>query len=192
MPRQQRSLSPNHVDKRKQIVEAAQTILLRAGPAACTTREVARETGMNQGLIHYYFASIEEIVETAMDDLLAALMRRLRAVGEHHVDPTERFWAVVEEYLAAFQEEPGLTLLWFDWWVGATRAGHAARVELIQDGLIDLLGELLAEVGVPDAPTRARALFSYVVGTLVRQSIHPQSLERFRPEVANLCGVPPG
>jgi AcrR family transcriptional regulator len=184
-----RQLSPNHLDKRRQIVDAAKAVMLRSGVDACSSREVARETGLTPGLIHYYFASFEEITAAAMSDLLEQIMSRLRAAGERRDDPTERFWAVVEEYVAIFAEQPGLTLLWFEWWVREARGGHISEVKRVQDGLIDLLSELLAEVGVPDAQTRARALLSYVIGVLVRHEGHPQTFEELRPEVARLSQI---
>jgi AcrR family transcriptional regulator len=184
-----RPLSPNHLDKRGQIVDAAKTILLRSGPAGCSSREIARETGLTKGLIHYYFGTVEEIVDAAMEDLLSGIMQRLRAAGERHADPTARFWDVVEEYLSVFEEQQGLTVLWFEWWVKETREGHLGAIRQVQDGLIELLAQLLGEAGVPEADTRARALLSYVIGVLVRRAVHPQSFDELRPEVADLCGV---
>lgn len=184
-----RAHSPNHLDKRRQIVEAAKAILLGSGPGACSSREIAKSTGLNKGLIHYYFNSVDEIVDAAMADLLEGLTARLRAVGDAHADPSERFWAVVEEYLAAFGDESELTLLWFEWWTRKAREGNIGEVQAVQDGLIELLAELLVDVGGSTAATRARALFSYVIGALVRQSIHRRSFDELRPEVADLCGV---
>lgn len=181
--------SPNHLDKRRQIVEAAKAILLSSGWGACSSREIAKATGLNKGLIHYYFNSVDEIADAAMADLLDELMARIRAAADAHTDPNERFWAVVEEYLAAFGDESQLTLLWFEWWTRETREGRLSRVEAVQDGLIDLLAELLGDVGGSPAATRARALFSYVIGALVRQTIHRRSFDELRPEVADLCGV---
>jgi AcrR family transcriptional regulator len=189
VPLPDRPLSPNQLDKRRQIIEAAKQILLSAGPAACTSRELAKQMGITKGLLHYYFANVEEIVELALADLLSTQLDRLRRAGEVHADPRERFWAVVEEYLDAYEEEPGLTLLWFEWWVKETRAGHVEAVRQVQYSLIDLLSELLGDVGVPDAETRARALLSYVIGVLVRRAVHPQSFEELKPEVAALCRI---
>jgi AcrR family transcriptional regulator len=186
MAAKRRKLSPNQLEKRQQIVDAAKRVLLRDGLSGFTSREVARESGMTKGLIHYYFETVDEIVEATMGDLLERLMARLRATGEAHADPTERFWAVIEDYVAAFAEEPGLTLLWFDYSIQEIRGGQVAKVKRIQDGLIDLLSELIGEAGVPEADARARTLFSYVVGTLVRQEVDAQTFEKLRPEIAML------
>lgn len=184
--------SPNQLEKRQQIVDAAKVVLLRDGLSACTSRAVAREGGLTKGLIHYYFDTVEEIVDTTMDDLLAGQMERLRAAGDPEMDPAERFWAVVSEYVKTFAEEPGLTLLWFDYTIQEMRAGHQARVRRVQDDLIALLSEVLSEAGAPEPEARARTLFSYVVGVLVRQEVDPgTSFEMLRPEIATMARMEP-
>jgi AcrR family transcriptional regulator len=183
------TLPPNHLDKREQILEAATRVLLAEGPAGCTSRALAQETGMTKGLIHYYFGTMEEIVDTAMARLLDDLTAHIRAAGTGHDDPSERFWAVVEGYLNAFADEPGRTLLWFDYWLQMTRAGRSGIFESVQDRLIALLFELLDDAGVPEADVRARALFSYVIGTLVRREVRDVTFEELRPELASLSRI---
>lgn len=186
--------TPNHRDKREQIISAAKVVLLRDGPAACTSRAVAQETGLNKGLIHYYFATMEEIVDTAMASLLGHIVERLRGTAETFAElpPDQRFAAMVEEYLSVFSETEGLSLLWFDYWIQMTRAGRRASVEHIQDDLIALLEQLLVEAGLPDPPARARVLFSYVVGTLVRAEVHEGTFDELRPEIAALSRLGEG
>jgi AcrR family transcriptional regulator len=56
--------SANH----KTLLNAAQQLMIEEGYAAVTTRRVAARAGLKPQLVHYYFAS--------MDDLLLALVRR--------------------------------------------------------------------------------------------------------------------
>lgn len=180
-------LSPKQQLKRQQIVDAATEVLLDGGLAACSTREIARVGGMNQGLIYYYFSTIEEIIDAAMDDLFTSLTAGISHASQGQHDPAERFWNVLEDYLGVFDQHPGLSLLWFEYWLSVTRAGHAGKVERLQDGLIELLTELLADAGVTDAPARAKVILAYVLGVLVRRSIHPESFDDLRPEIASLA-----
>jgi AcrR family transcriptional regulator len=186
--------TPNHRDKREQIVRAAKVVLLRDGPAACTSRVIARETGLNKGLIHYYFSTMEEIVDTAMSSLLGDIVGRVRGTAESFAElaPDERVSATVEEYLSVFAGTEGLALLWFDYWIQMTRAGRRADIEHIHDDLITLLEQLLADAGVPDPHPRARVLFSYVTGTLVRSEIHDGTFDELRPEIAVLSHMGQG
>jgi AcrR family transcriptional regulator len=184
------TLSPNQLGKRELILDAARNVLLEGGPAACTSRVLAQESGLTKGLIHYYFDTIEEIVDEAMRGMLAELFDRLRATAERYDDPAERFWAVVEEYVRAYVETPGLTLLWFDYWIRTTRAGRREEGEAVNDGLVALLTELLSDASVADPDARARAVLAYVIGVLVRAEVHPIEFSELRAEIASLNGVP--
>jgi len=178
-------LPPNHRDKRERIVAAARSVLLRDGPAACTSRTVARESGLNKGLIHYYFSTMEEIVDSAMASLLDDLVARLRetAPAYAHLPAEQRFAKTIEEYLAANAEQEGLSLLWFDYWSMCLRAGRREIVEAIYTEMAELIESLLTDAGVPDPSTRARVLMSYVIGTLVRAEVREGTLAELGPEL---------
>ena len=190
MPVRKETLSPNQLGKREVIVAAARRILLERGPAACSSRAVADESGLTKGLIHYYFATVDEIVDEAMRGLLADLFDRLRATAARHADPTDRFWAVIEDYVSFYLEQPGLALLWFEDWVRTTRAGRREEGEWVNDGLVALLTDLLSDASVQEPEVRARAVLAYVIGVLVRTEVHPIDLSELRREIVSLNGVP--
>lgn len=64
-------------DRRKQLIDAAHQILVCEGYSAVTTRKVAAVAGLNQALVHYYFAS--------MSDLVAAVLDRMHDVDAERV-----------------------------------------------------------------------------------------------------------
>ena len=51
------------------IVDAAERVLVRDGLDAVTTRAVAREAGINHGLVHYYHGSVDELLLAVLDRL---------------------------------------------------------------------------------------------------------------------------
>jgi AcrR family transcriptional regulator len=172
--------------KRQQIIEAAMRVIMRDGLRACTVRAVADESSASKSAIHYYFDSIEEIVDVAMEANLEQWLARLRAVAAEHEHPSERFWAVVEDYLAFFREVPGSAVVWFAYWLDNMERGRVERDAWLQDRIAGVLGELLADAGADDPPARARAIFSYLIGATLRQEAHPVSFEELRPEIATL------
>jgi len=183
------SLSPKQQLKRRQIIDAALEILLREGPSGCGTRDIEAESGLNRGLIYYYFSTLEEIIDAAIGALFADLTQGIRKARQGHELAEERFWAVIESYLNVFDERPGVAMLWFEYVLSMLRAGERERVDRLQDGVVKLLTELLAEAGVVNAVIRARIVLAYVLGVVFRRLIHPVDFDELRPEIAALAGV---
>ena len=144
--------------KRALIVEAAMRVLMRDGLQACTARAVADESPLTKSAIHYYFDSIDEIVDAAMDAHLDRFLERLR-VAEAHPDPAERFWLVTRDYLNAFSEEPGSAVVWFGYWLQNMERGRVEPNVGLQDRIAQVIVEILAEAGADDPQSRGRAVF---------------------------------
>jgi len=181
------TLSPKQLAKRGEIIAAAQRILVRDGPGQCTTRAVARESGLNHGLIYYYFESMEDIVEAAMgafaDELVAAID------GAHDVDAdvADRYWALFEAYFGIFADQPGLATAWFEYWIVSTRSGRTDALARVQDTVVAHLERALADTGVDDAEVRARLAMSYILGVLIRSWARPNDLSGVRAEIERLA-----
>jgi AcrR family transcriptional regulator len=65
---------------RTALLDAAERLLIEAGYAGISTRKLAVEAGVNHGLVHYYFGSVEELLFQAMERFTARLMERQRAL----------------------------------------------------------------------------------------------------------------
>jgi AcrR family transcriptional regulator len=177
--------------KRQEIVDAAVRVIMRDGLRACTARAVADESPLTKSAIHYYFDSIDEIIDAAMDHHLDLFLDRLRRTAEQFDDPGTRFWRVVEDYLAFFAETPGSTTVWFGYWLSNMERQRLERNVELQTRIAGVLGSLLAEAGADDPPARSRALFSYLIGAVLRQEVHPVAFDELRPELASLSQLEP-
>jgi AcrR family transcriptional regulator len=72
-------------DRREELVEAAIRVLVRDGVAKATTRAIAAEAGVSQGVIHYCFASRSELLQeviTRMTDRFLAPVSEAFAGGD--------------------------------------------------------------------------------------------------------------
>lgn len=176
-------------DKRRLIVEAAVRVLMRDGLKGCTARAVADESPLTKSAIHYYFDSTEEIVDAAMDAHLEEFLRRLLDAAASHKEPTERFWAVVQTYFATFNEAPGSAVVWLAYWLQNMDFGRREYNERIQNRIVGVLSQTLAETGADESAARSQALFSYLIGTVLRQEVYPVEFDEIRDEVANLIGL---
>jgi AcrR family transcriptional regulator len=61
-------------------LDAAERLLVSSGAAAITTRRLAAEAGLNHGLVHYYFGSIDEVVLQVLERFTVRLVDRQRAM----------------------------------------------------------------------------------------------------------------
>ena len=55
------------------LMDAAERLLVRVGDAGTTTRRLATEAGLNQGLVHYYFGSMEEVLVQVLERFTGGL-----------------------------------------------------------------------------------------------------------------------
>ncbi|HZJ52389.1 MAG TPA: helix-turn-helix domain-containing protein [Actinomycetota bacterium] len=59
-------------------MNAAERLLITEGHAAISTRRVAEEAGVNHGLVHYYFGSMEELFVQVLERFTQRLIERQR------------------------------------------------------------------------------------------------------------------
>src|SRR5918994_218134 len=59
-------------------LDAAERLLIEVGHGGITTRRLAAEAGANQGLVHYYFGSIDELFVQVLERFTARLVARQR------------------------------------------------------------------------------------------------------------------
>jgi AcrR family transcriptional regulator len=131
-------------EKRKRILDAVEEIMLKEGYAAVSSRSVATAVGIQAPLVHYYFATI--------DDLFVAVLQRRAGRNVERMsealaspEPLRAWWklasdprgtALFVELLAAANHRPALK----------AEVGHIAReVRRMQ---MDALDTLLPEYGL--------------------------------------------
>ncbi len=106
------------------LMDAAERLLYEVGYAGVTTRAVAEEAGVNHGLVHYYFGSMEELLTQTLarfvEQLALALeglyadanltfAEKWRLGARFWVDePTSRFPKILLELLAMGWNKPEL------------------------------------------------------------------------------------
>jgi AcrR family transcriptional regulator len=81
------------------LLAAAERLLVEVGYAGITTRKLAEEAGVNHGLVHYYFGSIENLLARTLEAFTTRLITRQR---ELYADPELPFiekWRTAMRYL---------------------------------------------------------------------------------------------
>jgi AcrR family transcriptional regulator len=86
-------------------LDAAERLLLELGYPGVTTRRVAAEAGLNHGLVHYYFGSVENLLVRVLERFTERVTARQRAL---YADPEIPFldkWRQAMRYLVGTDVE---------------------------------------------------------------------------------------
>jgi AcrR family transcriptional regulator len=82
------------------LLDAAERLLVEVGHAGITTRRVAEEAGVNHGLVHYYFGSIENLLVRVLERFTDRMIERQRGMYGADVAFVEK-WRTAMRYLDA-------------------------------------------------------------------------------------------
>jgi AcrR family transcriptional regulator len=94
------------------LLDAAERLLVDVGYAGITTRRLAEEAGVNNGLVHYYFGSIENLLVRVLERFTERLIARQRAM---YADPDVPFiekWRTAMRYLLS--EDVAYEKVWLE------------------------------------------------------------------------------
>lgn len=92
------------------LLDAAERLLLEKGHAAITTRKLATEAGLNHGLVHYYFGSVENVLGRVLERFTQRLTERQRQMYAADVPFIEK-WRTAMHYL---NEDTAYQKIWFE------------------------------------------------------------------------------
>jgi len=110
--RQRAGVTPAREDVERQFLDAAERLLLRVGYAGITTRKLAEEAGLNHGLVHYYFGSMQELLLQVLERFTDRLIERqeeMYAAPGPFLDK----WRAAMRYLDE-DEESGYSKVWYE------------------------------------------------------------------------------
>ena len=104
--------APERSGTAEAFLDAAERLLVEVGHAGVTTRRLAAEANANQGLVHYYFGSIDELFVQVLERFTDRLVARQRAMYAADLPFIERWrtaWRFQEEDL-----EGGYSKIWME------------------------------------------------------------------------------
>jgi AcrR family transcriptional regulator len=93
-------------------LDAAERLLVELGHAGISTRRLAAEAGANQGLVHYYFGSMDELFVQVLErftERLVARQREMYAADVPFIEKWRTAWRFQQEDL-----EAGYSKIWLE------------------------------------------------------------------------------
>jgi len=125
---------------RQAFLDAAERLLQRDGHAAISTRRLAAEAGANQGLVHYHFGSMDELLVQVLERFTERLIARQREMYAADVPFIERWrtaWGFQEEDLRGGYSKIWMELQALSW----NHPGLKPRVARVNDEWRNVLRE---------------------------------------------------
>jgi AcrR family transcriptional regulator len=94
------------------LLDAAERLIVDVGYAGITTRRLAEEAGVNNGLVHYYFGSIENVMVRTLERFTARQIARQRAMYSEPGVPFIEKWRTAMRYLVS--EDVAYEKVWYE------------------------------------------------------------------------------
>src|ERR687891_376263 len=134
-------------------LDAAERLLAEVGHAGITTRRLAAEAGANQGLVHYYFGSIDELFVQVLErftEKLVARQREMYGTDAPFIEKWRTAWRFQEEDLQAGYSKIWMELQALSW----NRSDLRPRVDQVnaewRSVLREAYGRAAVEYGLGD------------------------------------------
>jgi AcrR family transcriptional regulator len=133
------------------LLDAAESLLIEVGYAGVTVRALAERAGVNQGLVHYYFGSMDELLLQTLERFTDRLIERQTALYAGP-EPFIQKWRTAMAYLTE-DFESGYQKVWLE--LQAMAWNHEAMRQRVQQVLYAWVEVLrpafaigLAELGI--------------------------------------------
>lgn len=171
--------------RRRDLVDAAISVMQRKGMGEATSREVTQAAGVSAGLVHHYFESFDHLLATAFEQVAFADLDRVRDALVDISDPVARLDHLIEVFAPVGDDWQ--YQVWLDVWSVSARhptllkAAQRANAEW-QQLMADLFRDGIAQ-GVfhcPDAEAAAWRVLALLDGmaiqTVAEQTTMPRAL----------------
>jgi AcrR family transcriptional regulator len=147
-------------------LDAAERLLVREGAAGISTRQLAKESGQNHGLVHYYFGSVDELLLQTLERFTARVLERQRAMYAADAPFLEK-WRSAMGFIEA-DLESGYPKVWAELEALAWNDSELRdRLNAVNDAwrtlLRDVLDEAIDEYGLDRSRYSAEALAALVM-----------------------------
>jgi AcrR family transcriptional regulator len=135
-------------ERREAIVAASVDVARRKGLASTTVRDVAAEMGTSSGLIHHYFASMDDVLAAAFEVVARQDLEVSARMMASAASPVEALRIFFRTYTPS--DKDWAFQLWLDAWAEAARRpavqATSRRLNLEWQGLLE--GTIRAGVAV--------------------------------------------
>jgi AcrR family transcriptional regulator len=158
--------TPARVEATDALLDAAEAMLVDVGYAAITTRRLAERAGVNHGLVHYYFGSMEDLLLRVVERFTDQLIERQQTMYAADVPFIDK-WRQAMRFLDE-DAESGYQKVWLEMQALAwNNEAIRDRVQKVNQRWVDVVSPAfdrgLVELGVDRRRFPTKAVVSLVV-----------------------------
>lgn len=170
--------------RRDAIITATVKVMLSKGMAATTVRDVAEQMGTSSGLIHHYFASMDDLLAAAFERAAQQDLTGTREALARCSGAVEQLGTFFATYARA--EQDWAFQLWLDAWAEAGRRPAVRRTSrrlniAWQQLLVQIVRGGVSEGAMTCADPEGAAwrILSLLDGLALQTVAHPGTVDRF-------------
>ncbi|HEV3234160.1 MAG TPA: TetR family transcriptional regulator [Candidatus Dormibacteraeota bacterium] len=165
------TLTPDGLDRRAQIIDAATTVIANRGYAHTSLKDIADAAGVTPALIYHYFDSKEDLLLATMASVQENLHRAVDAARERETEPFERIAVTVDEAAAQFDLHPEFFRLIYDMYsAGLSQPSLRKKgLEMLEHGIqrqVEQIRAYYSELGGVEPPVPAEDLAGAIVAAV--------------------------
>lgn len=109
---------PNvEMERREQILRATSSVIAIKGIRALRVADVAGETGVSPGIIHYYFDNKDALIKNAFERNFEHSLERRSAILDSSVPARQKLIELIDAYLPEDEETIEAWHVWAELWV---------------------------------------------------------------------------
>ncbi|GLW11785.1 transcriptional regulator [Microtetraspora sp. NBRC 13810] len=189
--------------RRAELLDAARRVVLERGLASTRVSDIAKEINVSGGLIHYHFATKDELITAMLRATLEEESARLAELAGAPGSVVSRLDQMLRFYIPESRSDQSW-IIWIDAWAAALREPAVCEImyelELTWitavEGLIKA-GVESGEFSCDDPRGAAERIDAMLDGLVTRYTLHPavltrqRLLEHARIAAAREVGLPP-
>ncbi|MEU7897694.1 TetR/AcrR family transcriptional regulator [Nonomuraea sp. NPDC049152] len=190
--------------RRAELLEATRKVVLERGLANTRVADIAKAVNVSGGLIHYHFATKDELITAMLRATLDIESARLDQLVTGEGGAVERLDRVLRFYIPQSRSDQSW-LLWIDAWNAALREPAVRTIVLeLETTWLRALEQVISEGAdtgeftCEDPAGAAERIDAMLDGLIIRYTLHPNVLSRPRllehahMAAAREVGISPG
>ncbi|WP_084960400.1 TetR/AcrR family transcriptional regulator [Thermoactinospora rubra] len=170
--------------RRAELLEATRRVVLEKGLANTRVADIAKAVNVSGGLIHYHFATKDELITAMLRATLDIEKAGLDSIVEGPGSASERLDRVLRSYIPESRSDQSW-LLWLDAWNTALREPAVRQIVLqVETTWLAALervirdGVAAEEFACEDPAGAAERIDAMLDGLIIRYTLHPNVLSR--------------